>query len=115
MKKELYIEHIIHFESDYLMGIEKRQEKDEDETPKEAIITSYTGIPMSNSMRVHGQMKSKNVTILIDIGAAPNFVSDEVVKEINVRTKEYIVFDVTVGDEIKLQSQCIYLDVEFNI
>ncbi|CAN6472899.1 unnamed protein product [Victoria cruziana] len=66
-------------------------------------------------MRVKGKMGDKDVVILIDTGATHSFVSTEVAQTSKVRTKEHPVFDVTVGDGTRLQSQYMCPDVELLI
>ncbi|CAN6474425.1 unnamed protein product [Victoria cruziana] len=104
--------------SQFTAGEEVQDEGDEANDPQEeATITYHTmaGNPTPNSMRVKGKMGGKDVTILIDTGATHSFVSTEVAKSSRVRTKEHPMFDVTVGDGTRLQSQYMCPDVDLHI
>lgn len=108
MTAEGEIEYLIPNEEDFFQCIkgENCQEGGDEahDQQEEATITYHTiaSTPTPNSMRVKEKIGGRDVVILINIGATHSFVSTEIAQSFRVRTKEYPVFDVAVGDDIRL-------------
>ncbi|KAE9586507.1 putative nucleotidyltransferase, Ribonuclease H [Lupinus albus] len=99
-------------------------EEDEDEEPLveeqaevqnfnslQLSLYSMTGLTSSRSWKIGGMVGSKQVVVMIDCGASHNFISQELVKELQLQveaTKAYVV-EIGDGHHIKCKGRCTQL------
>lgn len=84
--------------------------------PWKMVIQSGEATIIYHIMSLQCQMDNEHVVFLIDIGTIHNFVSKKVPQKVDVKKKELWVFDVTMGDGTKLQSQLMHpTDVDLKI
>lgn len=62
----------------------------------------------SSTMRVHGNIKSAPVIILIDSGSTDNFMSSEVVRKLQLKMDDRRILSVKVASSNKMRSQGIF-------
>ena len=55
---------------------------EEDQAIVELSINSVVGLSNSGTMKVRGEIKGKEVVILVDCGAIHNFISEKLVKNL---------------------------------
>lgn len=72
------------------------------------------GNAATETLRIHGKIKNKELTILIDGGSTHNFIQDRVVKYLGLHTSKSSKFNVMVGNGDKLQctSSCTNVSVQ---
>lgn len=64
-------------------GEEKEQTAEEEEGMAGISLNSLLGVTSSNTMKLVGALGSREVVVLIDSGAAHNFLSKKIVRECN--------------------------------
>ncbi|VFQ85938.1 unnamed protein product [Cuscuta campestris] len=75
-------------------------EEQEVETLEEAEISfnAILGRPTTTTMKLLGSISSKEVLLLVDSGSTHNFISDSVVRDLNLPTFSIPTFGVQIGD-----------------
>ncbi|VFQ65802.1 unnamed protein product [Cuscuta campestris] len=75
-------------------------EEQEVETLEEAEISfnAILGRPTTTTMKLLGSISSKEVLLLVDSGSTHNFISDSVVRDLNLPTLSIPTFGVQIGD-----------------
>ncbi|XP_057444723.1 uncharacterized protein LOC130736966 [Lotus japonicus] len=121
-------EHICAMRNYQLILVEGEEEEEEDEVFEEAedgefilegkvlqlSMNSKEGLTSNRSFKVKGKIGSREVLILVDCGATSNFISQELVVELDIpviATSEYIV-EVGNGARERNSGVCNYLKLE---
>ena len=84
---------------------EEIEEKDEEITISHHALTGSMGI---QTIKLRGNVKNRDITILVDSGSTHNFLDPETAKFTGVEVEETDVLWVTVGggDKINSQAKC---------
>ena len=71
-------------------------------------MSSLVGFCSTQSMKVRGKIMSREVVVLIDSGASHNFISDDLVSELQFRYTPTNEFGVQMGngEEIRASGVC---------
>jgi hypothetical protein len=62
------------------------------------VISTLSGIPRYNTLRIKGTIRGQREIALIDGGATHNFIDASLVSRQALQTKEFEIFDVAVAD-----------------
>ena len=78
---------------------------DDDQTVIELSINSVVGLSNPGTMKVKGKTKEREVVILIECGATHNFISTNVVEELQLATKDTSHYGVILGSDIAMKGR----------
>ena len=81
----------------------------------ELSINSVVGLSNPGTMKVKGRIQERDVVVLIDCGATHNFVSEILVKELQLETKETANYGVILGSGTAVKGKGICEAVELMI
>lgn len=84
----------------------------ENQTVVELSINSVVGLSNPRTMKVKGLIQEKEVIVLIDCRATHNFISEKLVKELQLNTKETSNYGVILGSGIAIKGKGICEAVE---
>ena len=73
---------------------------------------SLLGFTSSHTMKVRGQLGSREVVILIDSGASHNFVASKLVRELGMKCEATAGYGVQVGNGMNFQQQGVCREVQ---
>ena len=81
---------------------------------KEIELNITTGLTSKGTMKLRGEIKGREVVVLIDSGATHNFVHYKIIEEIEISIEADTTFAVTIGDETccKGRGLCKRLEVK---
>ncbi|XP_012569910.3 uncharacterized protein, partial [Cicer arietinum] len=71
-------------------------------------LCSMAGLTSSKSWKISGELYGKSMIILIDCGASHNFISQEIVSQLQLRVEPTLTYSVEVGDghKVRCQGKC---------
>lgn len=77
---------------------EREEQEERDQKQVELLVFLGGGLTQSNTMKLQGWLKRKNVLVLIDSGSNHNFISDKLVAELGLALEESPPYKVCLGD-----------------
>ena len=85
----------------------------EEQTMVELSINSVVGLSNPGTMKVKGKLQGREVIVLIDCGATHNFISEGLVKELQINTKITSNYGVILGSgtTIKGKEVCEAIEI----
>ncbi|KAL0539536.1 hypothetical protein IC582_023751 [Cucumis melo] len=108
-------------------NVEEEIIEEEDEEPKELnmfeleggvntvvelSINSVVGLTNPRTMKVRGKLQGEEIVVLIDCGATHNFISEKLVKEKKLHTKETTHYGVILGSGTMIKGKGVCENVE---
>lgn len=66
-------------------------------------------------MKIKGEIKGKEVLILIDSGATHNFIHNKIVEEMRLELENHTPFGVTIGDGTRCQGRGVCQRLELKL
>ena len=78
---------------------------EDDQTVIELSINSVVGLSNPGTMKVKGKIKEREVVILIDCRATHNFISTNVVEELQLTTKDTSHYGVILGSDTTVKGK----------
>ena len=87
---------------------------EEDHTIIELSINSVVRLTNLGTMKVRGKIGDREVTILIDCGATHYFISEKIVKELQLNTKSTSHYGVILGSGVAVKGKGICEEVDLN-
>ena len=85
------------------------------EETTEVELRSITGFTSKGTMKLKGNIKGKEVVILIDSGATNNFIHESVVEEQGLNIEPGTQFGVTIGDGTRCKGKGVCRRVELRL
>ncbi|TYK02772.1 ty3-gypsy retrotransposon protein [Cucumis melo var. makuwa] len=85
---------------------------EEDQAIVELSIKSVVGLSNPGTMKVRGNIKGKEVVILIDCGATNNFILEKLVNKLQMATKDTSHYGVILGSRTTIKGKGICEAVE---
>ena len=82
---------------------------------KGGTITTLSGVPRYNTLRLKGLVQGRCMTALVDGGATHNFIDASLVAKRGLRTKELEGFHVAVADGYTMTCLDMILDLEVKL
>lgn len=78
-------------------------------------LCSMAGITTTWTIRLHGKIREREITILIDCGASHNYISEKLVRELELPVDKRRKFGVELGNGWRQESEgrCTDVEVEF--
>lgn len=116
---------VVKAEDEEFENIEKETERkelnsveitEESRAMVELSINSVVGLSNPNTMKVQGKLQDKEVVVLVDCGVTHNFISEKLVKELQLTMRDTSNYRVILdsGTAIKGKGVCESVGVLFN-
>ncbi|TYK22245.1 ty3-gypsy retrotransposon protein [Cucumis melo var. makuwa] len=96
-------------------GLAMLEVKDDNKAFVELSINSVVGLNDPGTMKVRGKLRDMEIIIMIDCGATHNFISEKLVKSLQITTKETAHYGVTLGSGTAIQGKGVCKDVEIQL
>ncbi|KAA0051392.1 ty3-gypsy retrotransposon protein [Cucumis melo var. makuwa] len=96
-------------------GLAMLEVKDDNKAFVELSINSVVGLNDPGTMKVRGKLRDMEIIIMIDCGATHNFISEKLVKSLQITTKETAHYGVILGSGTAIQGKGVCKDVEIQL
>ncbi|KAA0062427.1 Retrovirus-related Pol polyprotein from transposon 297 family [Cucumis melo var. makuwa] len=96
-------------------GLTMLEEKDDNKAFVELSINSVVGLNGPGTMKVRGKLRDMEIIVMIDCGATHNFISEKLVKSLQIATKETAHYGVILGFGTAIQGKGVCKDVEIQL
>ncbi|XP_078447009.1 uncharacterized protein LOC144715877 [Wolffia australiana] len=78
-------------------------------------LNSMLGWTNPRSIKLKGELRGREITVLIDSGASHNFLSTAIVEEFHFRSDTSVLFEVTLGNGESSKGQGLCVGVQYNL
>ena len=78
-------------------------------------LKAIHGLTSKGTMKIKGEIKGKEVLILIDSGATHNFIHNKIVEEVGLELENHTPFGVTIGDGTRCQGRGVCNRLELKL
>ena len=88
---------------------------DESKTCVELSINSMVGLSNPGTMKVRGKIQDREVVVLIDYRTTHNFISEKLVNDLQLSTRETSHYGVILGSGTAMKGKGIYEAIELSL
>ena len=78
-------------------------------------LNSLVGLSSPKTIKIKGEIRGREVVVLIDGGATHNFIAEEVVKELKILVETLDAYGVVLGTGRVVRAACVCKDVNLTI